>query len=200
MDKKSFFNEMAAEWDRHFYTPELERRLPDLVSLFRLKSGSRVLDVGAGTGGIIPYLLQAIGSGGSVQAVDFAGEMVKRGKDKFRGEGRVFFQVAAVESLPFPEKLFDHVVCFGAFPHFEDKPCALKEMGRVLKPGGTLLIAHALSSDEIRRHHENCGPVSHDFLPGESEMRTLLETAGFSPRRLVDRPKCYICEAEARGR
>jgi ubiquinone/menaquinone biosynthesis C-methylase UbiE len=194
MDKKAFFNELAVGWDQSFYSPELKERLPKLVSLFRLKTGSKVLDVGAGTGGIIPYLLEAIGPEGSVWAIDFAEEMVKVGKKKFLGEERVSFEIACVESLPYGRGVFDHVVCFGAFPHFEDRPGALKEMGRVLKPRGTLIIAHALSSEEIRRHHQNCGPVSHDFLPAESEMKRLFEEAGFTLRRLIDKPKCYLVE------
>jgi ubiquinone/menaquinone biosynthesis C-methylase UbiE len=149
--------------------------------------------VGAGTGGIIPYLLRAIGSQGCVWGVDFAGEMVKIGRKKFQQEGRVRFDLASVEHLPYTHRSFDHVVCFGAFPHFENQAKALKEMGRVLKPEGTLIIAHALSSAEIRHHHQNCAPVSQDFLPDESAMRALFEECGFRLQRLIDRPKCYLC-------
>jgi len=194
MDKKAFFNELAVRWDQRFYSPELRERLPKLVSLFHLKNGSKILDVGAGTGGIIPYLLEATGPDGTVWAIDFAEEMVKVGRKKFLGEDRVSFAIASVESLPFVKEFFDHVVCFGAFPHFEDQPMALEAMGRVLKPRGTLIIAHALSSAEIRHHHQNCAPVSHDFLPDEPEMRSLLEKAGFKLKRLIDQPKCYLCE------
>ena len=195
MDKKAFFNELAIGWDQRFYTPGLNERLPKLVSFFHLKIGSRVLDVGAGTGGIIPFLLDATGPEGSVWAIDFSEEMVKVGKKKFLGENRVSFEIASVESLPFEKGFFDHVVCFGAFPHFEDQSRALKEMGRVLKRRGTLIIAHALSSAEIRHHHQNCAPVSQDFLPDEPQMRSFLEEAGFKLRRLIDQPKCYLCEA-----
>jgi len=194
MDKQTFFNRMAESWDERFYSPEMVERLPQLVSLFQLKAGARILDVGAGTGGIIPYLLKVIGPAGSIWAVDFAEEMVKIGRMKFRKESRVMFELASVEDLPYKHKFFDHVVCFGAFPHFEHKDKALEEMGRVLKPRGSLLIAHALSSVALRSHHQNCGPVSTDFLPEEGQMRSLLEKAGFQVKRLIDQPKCYLCE------
>jgi len=194
MDKRKFFNEMAAGWDQRFYTPELRERLPGLVSLFHLQAGSKVLDVGAGTGGIIPYLLQAIGPQGAIWAIDFAEEMVMVGKKNFWEESRVIFQLAAVESLPFKDQFFDHIVCFGAFPHFEGKPKALEEMGRVLKIDGTLIIAHALSSTELKDRHKGCAPVSQDFLPDEQEMKNLLERAGFQLTRLMDQPNCYLCE------
>jgi ubiquinone/menaquinone biosynthesis C-methylase UbiE len=194
MNKKDFFNEAAPGWDHNFYTPQMRERLPQLVSLFQLQKRARVLDVGAGTGGIVPYLLEAIGPEGSLWAIDFAEEMVRIGRMKFQKESRVVFELASVENLPYKDQFFDHVVCFGAFPHFGDKEEALEEMGRVLKTRGTLIIAHALSSIALRSHHQNCGPVSTDFLPEEGEMRSLLEKAGFQVKRLIDEPKCYLCE------
>jgi len=195
MDKKSFFNEMAASWDERFYTPELKEHLNNhLVPLFHLRPGSRVLDVGGGTGGIIPHLLQAVGPQGCIFSIDFAEKMVEIGKKKFGQEPRVIFKVASVELLPFEDEFFDHVVCYGAFPHFDDRPQALREMKRVLKIQGTLIIAHALSSKEIKTRHKGASPVSQDCLPEEVEMRKLLEGDGFHVLQLIDQPKCYVCE------
>lgn len=194
MGKKEFFNQMAEGWDEKFYSPEMRERLPQLVSLFQLQKGTKILDVGAGTGGIVPYLLEAIGPEGSIWAVDFAEEMVKIGRKKFQKESRVIFELASVADLPYKERFFDQIVCFGAFPHFDDKGKALEEMNRVLKCQGTLIIAHALSSVALRSHHQNCAPVSKDFLPDETEMKSLLERAGFQLNRLIDQPKCYLCE------
>ena len=199
MDKKTFFNQMAATWDGHFYTPGLKQRLEALVPLFHLRPGSRILDVGAGTGGIIPYILQAIGPEGSIWAVDFSEKMVEIGREKFKDEPRVRFSLSAVECLPFADEFFHHIVCFGAFPHFADKQLAVKEMRRVLKTQGTLIILHALSSQEIKQHHMGAGPVSHDFLPEEREMRSLLESTGFRLLQLIDRPKRYLCEAQKKS-
>jgi ubiquinone/menaquinone biosynthesis C-methylase UbiE len=194
MEKQEFFNRMAEGWDERFYTHEMRERLPHLVSLFQLQKGAKILDVGAGTGGIVPYLLEAIGPEGSIWAIDFAEEMVKIGRKKFQKESRVIFELAPVEDLPYKDGFFDQIVCFGAFPHFEDKGKALEEMNRVLKSQGTLIIAHALSSVALRSHHQNCAPVSKDFLPDETEMKSLLERAGFQLNRLIDQPKCYLCE------
>jgi ubiquinone/menaquinone biosynthesis C-methylase UbiE len=196
MDKKAFFNQMGEGWDQKFYTPEMKERISHLISLFQLRPGAKILDVGAGTGGIIPSLLQAIGPEGSIWAVDFSEKMVEIGREKFKDEPRVRFSLSAVESLPFAGEFFHHIVCFGAFPHFADKQLAVKEMHRVLKTEGTLIILHALSSQEIKQHHMGAAPVSHDFLPEEIEMRRVLETAGFQVTQLIDRPKCYLCEAQ----
>ena len=196
MDKRTFFNEMAPTWDQNFYTLQLQEHLEkNLVPRFHLRRGSRVLDVGGGTGGIIPFLLQAIGPQGEVHSIDFAEKMVEIARMKFAGEPRVSVQVASGENLPFEDHFFDHVVCFGVFPHIEDRPRALQEINRALKASGTLVIAHALSSQEIRAHHKGASPVSQDFLPEEKEMRKLLSENGFEVESLIDEPKCYCCEA-----
>ena len=69
-------------------------------------------------------------------------------------------------------------------------------MNRVLKPGGKLVIAHALSSAEIKAHHNNAEEaVINDELPEEPEMKRLLKRAGFVVNTLVDKPGCYLCMA-----
>ena len=134
MDKRTFFNEMASTWDQKFYTLQLQEHLEKkLVPRFHLRPASRVLDVGGGTGGIIPFLLQALGPKGEVHSIDFAEKMVGIARMKFAREPRVSVQVASVEDLPFEDHFFDHVVCFGVFPHIEDRPRALQEINRVLK-------------------------------------------------------------------
>ena len=195
MDRNTFFNEMASGWDERFYTHELKDRLAGIISLFNIRGGERLLDVGSGTGGIIPYLLDASGPNGIIHAIDYAEEMVKIAREKFTHESRVVFHVGSVEDLPFEDGFFDRVICFGAFPHFEDQAVALREMNRVLKSQRNLVIAHALSSEEIKDHHRKADPVKYDCLPDEPDMRLLLQNAGFSISRLLDRQGLYLCES-----
>jgi hypothetical protein len=90
-----------------------------------------------------PYLLEAIGPEGSIWAIDFAEEMVKIGRKKFRRE-RVIFEVASVEDLPIRiGSLTDRLL--RELPHFEDKESPGGDEPR-LETSGTLIIAHALSS------------------------------------------------------
>jgi ubiquinone/menaquinone biosynthesis C-methylase UbiE len=80
------------------------------------------------------------------------------------------------------------------FPHLENKDEALSQFNRVLKPGGKLVIAHALSSQQIKSHHHNAAlVVAHDELPSEAEMRRMLKTAGFENVQITDVPGCYLC-------
>jgi hypothetical protein len=66
----------------------------------------------------------------------------------------------------------------------------------MLKPGGTLIIAHALSSEELKAHHNSASSsVVNDVLPEEAEMIQLLEQTGFAEIRIKDEPGCYLCIA-----
>lgn len=196
MDRKTFFNEMASCWDERFYTNKLKKRLAEIVLLFNIKSNELILDVGTGTGGIIPYLLDYTKPYGFIHAIDFAEEMIKIAKRKFFHENRVEFHVCSVYSIPFQNRFFDKIICFGAFPHFEDKSKALREMNRVLKNSCSLIISHAMSSQEIKEHHNKAEVVKNDCLPTEKEMAILLESTGFIIKRLYDQPGLYLCEAQ----
>jgi ubiquinone/menaquinone biosynthesis C-methylase UbiE len=193
MSRREFFNAAAITWDKHFCNKELTNFLSQLVPTFNLKRGQRVLDVGTGTGILIPFLLKAVGPTGHVTAVDYAEKMVEICNAKYASHPNVSVAVQRVESLDFPSESFDAVTCFGLFPHLENKEEALSQMNRVLKPRGKLIIAHALSSKEIKAHHRNASVVAHDVLPDEAGMKRLLEQAEFTAVHITDEPGCYVC-------
>ena len=192
-NRREFFNTAAVTWDEQYQNQELTDFLSKLVPTFPLKRGKRVLDVGTGTGILIPFLLEAVGSTGHVTAIDFAEKMVEACKAKYANLPNVNIAVQQVENLDFPPETFDAVTCFGLFPHLENKQKALSQMNRVLKPGGKLIIAHALSSNELRAHHRNAAVVAHDALPDEAEMKQLLEQTGFTEVQITDKPGSYVC-------
>jgi ubiquinone/menaquinone biosynthesis C-methylase UbiE len=194
--RKAFFNQAASNWDNRFCNRNLESHLERLVPQFELRRGEKILDVGTGTGVLIPHLLKATGPSGLVVGVDFAEKMLQICNQKCQGLKNVMVGVQAVERLAFLSESFDVVTCFGLFPHIENKRKALQEMNRVLRQYGKLVIAHALSSTEIEKHHQNAPPaVSRDILPKKENMRRLLRDAGFSLKNLKDEPRCYLCVA-----
>jgi ubiquinone/menaquinone biosynthesis C-methylase UbiE len=193
MSRQEFFNDAAVTWDQRFQNKELTNFLSRLVPTFNLKPGQKILDVGTGTGILISFLLKAVGPTGHVTAVDYAEKMVEVCKSKYAHLPNVNVAVKQVEKLDFPSDSFDAVTCFGLFPHLENKESALIQLNRVLKPGGKLIIAHALSSAEIKNHHRTVSVVAHDMLPDEDEMKRLLEQAGFTGIRISDKPGCYVC-------
>jgi ubiquinone/menaquinone biosynthesis C-methylase UbiE len=194
VNRQEFFNQSAKNWDNQFYTTELIGFLKKTVPTFNLKQGQKVLDAGTGTGVLIPYLLNTVGPEGYVTAIDYAEKMVEQCKAKYGQYPNVNIIVGNVENLQFHSETFDAITCFGLFPHLENKNKALCEMNRVLKHHGRLIIAHALGSAEIIRHHQNASPViANDVLPAADDMCNLLRDAQFGNIQITDTPHSYMC-------
>jgi ubiquinone/menaquinone biosynthesis C-methylase UbiE len=194
ISRQAFFNQAANTWDNQFDIPELTSFLEHTVPAFNLKIGQKILDVGTGTGILIPFLLKAVGPSGYVTAVDYAEKMVEICRTKYGSYPNVDVIVKEIEKLSFPNETFDVITCFGLFPHLENKQKALREMNRVLKLRGKLIIAHALSSIEIANYHHTASPVvAHDVLPTAEKMCQLLRENGFSGVQITDEPGRYLC-------
>ena len=194
MNRRTYFDNIAENWDEKFCTPELITFLKRLVPVFGLKLGQRILDVGTGTGVLIPFLSEAVGPTGLIIAIDYAEKMVKVCRSKHSHIRNFTIKLQDVEELEIPSESFDAITCFGLFPHLDDKTKALNNMYNTLRPGGKLIIAHALSSNEIKDHHKKASPaLIHDSLPERSEMRRLLEDSGFVDVKIEDKPGCYLC-------
>lgn len=189
-ERRAFFDAHARGWEEHGYPTQVRERLVELVDRFELQSGEKVLDVGCGEGVLVPYLLDRLGSQGFVVELDNSLQMLKGAAKKSARQIQCVW--ASVESMPLPDEEFDRVICFASFPHFSSPLKALKQICRVLKPAGTLVIAHLLSREEIARHHAKSSVVVGDELPEESVMRSLLEDSGFCLSRLEDKPGCYL--------
>ena len=196
MNAKEYFNKAADTWDKRFYTSRLSSFLEKLVPQFGLEQGQNVLDVGTGTGILIPHLIRAVGPDGSVTAVDYSEKMIQVCRTKYSHLKNLSIKLGNIEETAFPTETFDAVICFGVFPHLENKEKALRNINRILKTSGRLVIAHALSSEELKTHHNNASStVMHDVLPEEAEMKKLLEQTGFAEIRIKDEPGCYLCIA-----
>ncbi len=111
------------------------------VQVANLKEGDQVLDIAGGTGDLALAFSQKVGSSGRVVHTDINEAMLSTGRDRLLNLGVVLpTLVCDAEQLPFPDGHFDLVsVAFG-LRNMTHKDLALKEMCRVLKPGGKLLV------------------------------------------------------------
>jgi demethylmenaquinone methyltransferase/2-methoxy-6-polyprenyl-1,4-benzoquinol methylase len=111
------------------------------VALAGLKLGDRVLDIAGGTGDLAQAFAKRVGSAGQVVHTDINAAMLSTGRNRLLNEGVSLPTVVCdAEHLPFPDQYFDVVsVAFG-LRNMTHKDLALKEMCRVLKPKGKLLV------------------------------------------------------------
>ena len=149
MEKKdiiSFFDHCAPWWDDDMIRNE------DIITAILdnggIKPGIHVLDVACGTGVLFPdYLGRKVAS---VTAIDISPEMAKIAQSKFP---EVNVICGDVETTQFDKK-FDAIMVYNAFPHFPDPEHLIGVLCNLLKPGGTLTVAHGMSRAQIDHHHE----------------------------------------------
>jgi ubiquinone/menaquinone biosynthesis C-methylase UbiE len=123
------FDHIASIYDRLVPSPDLAR----WRDLLQLPTGGTLLDAGGGTGRVSYCLKQWAGP---VVVCDFSLPMLKRAKTKIG----IHPVRANVERLPFPDDVFDRVIVVDAFHHFGHQKRTMKELVRVLKRGGRIVI------------------------------------------------------------
>jgi ubiquinone/menaquinone biosynthesis C-methylase UbiE len=129
-----------------------------LVEGLRLNPGSSVLDIGCGTGRLAHWLRERLGPGGRVVGIDPLPDRVAIARARNAG---IQFEVGHAEDLAaFEDESFDAVCLSAVFHWIVDKPKALAEIRRVLRPGG--LVGATTLPQELRLASTMaavCGPV-----------------------------------------
>lgn len=114
-----------------------------LLDAAGVTEGMKVLDVACGTGVVSRVAARRAGADGAVVGVDLAPPMIEvaRAQPPEAGAAPIDYREGDVLALPVPDGGFDVVVCQHGLQFFSDKPAALREMARALRPGGTVAIA-----------------------------------------------------------
>lgn len=115
-----------------------EEWVEPVLDAARIRPGQRVLDVACGTGVLARGGAQRIGRNGSIVGIDPSPGMLAVAEQL---DPAVDWREAAAEALPFPDASFDAVVSQFGMMFFRNRPAAIAEMLRVLKPGGSLAVA-----------------------------------------------------------
>lgn len=141
---KGYFAKVASEWDeiRHGYFDE---SLSDsIIEEADITVGSTVLDIGCGTGFLTVPAAKAVGQTGKVIAIDFSEDMLDKAKEKLTQAGlseRAQFKVGDAERIPLEDESVDTVVGNMVLHHCPEPEAAIREMARVLKANGSLILA-----------------------------------------------------------
>lgn len=195
MDKvisRKFFNDQAAHWDETVRNND-PARLRALAERLDFPENAQVLDVGTGTGVFLPFIRERVNHHRPIVCMDYAFEMldIARQKDHQQAE----FVCAEIETLRFSPGLFDVAICYSTFPHFHDKPRALRNIYKLLKEGGRLYIGHTASREAINAIHAKIPDFNDHLLPEMTEMEALIKQAGFKDIRIIEKPDSYLASA-----
>lgn len=120
----------------------------------RVPKGGKVLDIAGGTGDLSKGWAKRVGATGEVWLTDINSSMLTVGRDRLLNEGMILpVAVCDAEKLPFPDNYFDLVSVSFGLRNMTHKDIALREMHRVLKTGGTLLVL------EFSKIYEPLSPI-----------------------------------------
>ncbi|TWV58070.1 class I SAM-dependent methyltransferase [Streptomyces misionensis] len=178
---QEFFSARAAGWDRKF--PDDGPAYAAAVTELGLRAGDRVLDAGCGTGRALPPLRAAVGPTGVVLGADLTPEMLAEAVTAGRDRAGVLL-LADVTALPLRSRSLDAVFAAGLIAHLPRPEENLRELARVVRPGGRLALFHpigraALAARQGRR-------ITSDDLRAEPNLRPLLARSGWRMTSYTD--------------
>ena len=177
-EKREFFNHLAATWDKMPRSKPMEAGIRNFVQCAYLSGAKNILDVGCGTGILVPFLLNAYPRTRLILELDYAEEMLARNRAKY-SDRRLVRLLGDATNLPLPDGSIDVVLCFNAAPHLGKGEAAFQDLFRVLAPGGVIAVGHLRSSIEMNQFHENLqGPIHHDYLPPARELADIFSSLG----------------------
>ncbi|MCW5554924.1 MAG: methyltransferase domain-containing protein [Verrucomicrobiae bacterium] len=192
----AFFNHHAPTWEKDGEdTAQVLQRLESLRPRLGLQPGQDLLELGCGTGRLTQWLADSVRPG-RVIAADFSPEMLAQAQAR---NVDAEFWLMDICAAPPARELFDVVFCFNAFPHFRDKPQALRGVSQLLKPGGRLIILHLAGSAHLNHFHSQLAhPVCHDLMPTREEWPGLLGGAQMELQSFTDEVELFLLSALAR--
>jgi ubiquinone/menaquinone biosynthesis C-methylase UbiE len=173
------FDRQAERWFRRELSAEERALLDRIAQLAQISSHDRVLDVACGTG-LVSFALAP--QAREIVGIDISPGMLAKARQIRHRQGvrNVRFILGEAAHMPFKDGEFDVVVCRLAIHHFSQPEREIREMARVLKAGGRLVISDTISSEderEARLHNalERLRDPSHARMLSQTELRTLIE-------------------------
>lgn len=187
---QEFFTARAADWDTRF--PDDGPAYAAAVAELGLRAGDRVLDAGCGTGRALPPLRAAVGPSGVVLGADLTPAMLREAVRAGRDRDGVLL-LADVAALPLRPRSLDAVFGAGLVSHLPSPAENLRELARVVRPGGLLALFHPIGRAALAARHGR--PLTADDLRAEPNLRPLLAGSGWRLRSYVDEDARFLALA-----
>ncbi|MEU6141154.1 class I SAM-dependent methyltransferase [Streptomyces sp. NPDC047081] len=191
---QEFFGVRAADWDRRF--PDDGPAYAAAVAELGLREGGRVLDAGCGTGRALSPLRAAVGPSGVVVGADLTPEMLQAAVRAGRGrDGQLL--LADVAALPLRSGSLDAVFAAGLIAHLPRPTENLRELARVVRPGGVLALFHPIGRAALAARQGR--QITPDDLRAEPNLRPLLAGSGWRMTSYVDEDARFLALAVQEG-
>jgi ubiquinone/menaquinone biosynthesis C-methylase UbiE len=137
MSSVPYFNQIAGQWDDMRQAFFSDRVREAALAAATVQPGELAADIGAGSGFVTEALIAA---GLTVKAVDPSAQMLEVMREKFAGSPSVDYRLGDAEQIPLEASSVKHTFANMCLHHVENPPAAIREMARILQPGGKLVI------------------------------------------------------------
>ncbi|MGW0860272.1 class I SAM-dependent methyltransferase [Streptomyces sp. NPDC002690] len=184
---RDFFTERAAGWDSRFAGDG--PAYASAVSLLGLRPGDAVLDAGCGTGRALPVLREAVGPSGTVLGADLTPAMLREAV-RARRDRYAALLLADVAHVPLREAALDAVFGAGLVSHLARPEAGLRELARVVRPGGRLALFHPIGRAALAARHGRA--LTEDDLRAEPNLRSLLARSGWRMDSYTDEDDRFL--------
>jgi SAM-dependent methyltransferase len=178
------FQTMLTLDDRHWWYRGRRRIVRAVLDGAEVPPGARLLDAGAGSGRTLDELA-AYGQPAGIEPNPL-------GVEAARARGHVDVQRAPIERIPYPDATFDAITCLDVLEHTDDDVHSLRELRRVTRPGGALLVTVPAYPTLWSRHDEVNG---HRRRYTRRTLRRAAETAGWRIERMTAFNVAYLAPA-----
>jgi ubiquinone/menaquinone biosynthesis C-methylase UbiE len=187
---QEFFSARAADWDTRF--PDDGPAYAAAVAELGLHPGDAVLDAGCGTGRALLPLRSAVGPRGTVLGADLTPAMLKAAVRAGRGSSGLLL-LADVAQLPLRDESLDAVFAAGLIAHLPQPGMNLRELARVVRPGGRLALFHPIGRAALAARHGR--QITDEDLRAEPNLRPLLTGSGWRMVSYTDEDARFLALA-----
>ncbi|MEU3407404.1 methyltransferase domain-containing protein [Streptomyces sp. NPDC006670] len=191
---QEFFGARAEAWDEKF--PQDGPAFATAVAEFGVGPGERVLDAGCGTGRALTPLRAAVGAAGTVIGVDLTEGMLAAARRAGREADGTLLR-ADVARLPLRDGALDAVFAAGLIAHLPEPAANLRELARVVRPGGRLALFHPIGRAALAARHGR--ELTPDDLRAEHNLGPLLSGSGWEMTSYADEDARFLALAVRRA-
>lgn len=201
-----FFDKISEKWDEEeiMSTPD---RVKEIIELSRIDKGMKILDLGTGTGILIPYLAAAVGKEGEIKGIDISKGMLEKAVKKYGDIKNVTFELRDFEKETI-EGRYDLIFLYCVYPHLHTPVATINaliknnlkekegnEPDHILKEGGRIIIGFPADEEFVNNiHHEK--KAESDLLPPADKLCKRLRLEGLNAS-VISQKNPYLLEIKA---